>query len=428
MNLVSGGLMSHEQSLPYLDRLSELVCRTHEGEALSAQRVISACDTLSQGLDESQHLPLLLALGMEESRARDELAMVKQMMSREYLQNRLEIEFGGRETTFEFVPFGNAHAVKQEWKPMGVLLHIAAGNVDALPAFSVIEGLLTGNINILKLPGTDDGLSIAILQELIRIEPLIADYVYVFDYPSEDIESIRKMAAVANAIVVWGGDAAVTAVRNMATPNTRIIEWGHKISFAYVSGAHVSDEALEGIAYNICDTNQLFCNSCQGIYLDTDDYGDIVRFADRFIAVLERISQTMPQRSDPYLHAQKTLELYVEELEARRTGKRVFRARDCSVIACSDCVLEPSYMYRNCWIKPLPRERLLAELVRHKNHLQTVALLCDEQDRDVLESVLAKTGIVRITNGRNMSKSYCGIPHDGEFPLRRYMKVVSYEY
>lgn len=41
--------------------------------------------------------------------------------------------------------------------PLGVLFHIAAGNAEALPAYSVAEGLLMGNVNLLKLPaaGTD---------------------------------------------------------------------------------------------------------------------------------------------------------------------------------------------------------------------------------------------------------------------------------
>ncbi|MGF7143889.1 hypothetical protein HNQ56_002319 [Anaerotaenia torta] len=45
-----------------------------------------------------------------------------------------------------------------------------------------------------------------------------------------------------------------------------------------------------------------------------------------------------------------------------------------------------------------------------------------------METVLAKTGVVRITSGARMSEGYCGTPHDGEFSLRRYRKVMSYEY
>ena len=45
-----------------------------------------------------------------------------------------------------------------------------------------------------------------------------------------------------------------------------------------------------------------------------------------------------------------------------------------------------------------------------------------------METLLLATGVVRLTDGRNMSQTYCEMPHDGEFALRRYMKRVSIEY
>lgn len=427
MNLVSGKILDDKQSKVELERINEIINNTYCGEELSTEKVVAACDSYSQLLNDKEHLPLLLLIGMSHEKAQEELALVKQMLSREYLESRLEIELGNRAVK-NFLPVGSTSTVKQEYKPLGVLMHIAAGNVDALPVFSVIEGLLTGNINILKLPGEDDGLSITVLQELIKIEPLIKDYVMVFDYPSQDVDAMIKMAEVSDAIVVWGGDDAVSAVRKMAKPNTRIIEWGHKISFAYVSGDNISDEELEGIAYNICDTNQLYCNSCQGIYLDTENYNDVVEFADRFLVIVDKQAQSLPRKNDPYLDAQKTLELYTEELESSTEYKRVIKTDNCAVVVENDSLLKPSYMFRNCWIKPLPKNKLLSELVKYKNHLQTIALICDNKDRAHIESNLCKTGVVRITNGKNMSRNYCGIPHDGEFALRRYMKIVSYEY
>ena len=261
----------------------------------------------------------------------------------------------------------------------------------------------------------------------MEIEPLIAKRVFVFDCASENTKAMQRMAKAADAIIVWGGDAAVSAVRRLAQPDTRIIEWGHKISFAYVSG-EADDNELEEIADNICDTEQLFCNSCQGIYVDTDDFNEMCRFARRFAAILERSAEATPNQTNDYLSAQKTLELYTEQLEASPDKKSVFRREGCSVIAYNDSELTPSYMFRNCWVRPLPKKRLLPELLKYKNHLQTVALVCAPKERTEIEDILAKTGTVRITSGKNMSKSYCGSPHDGEFALSRYMKVMSYEY
>ena len=426
MNLISGQIMYDEESRTALERLPELILQTHLGEPLSIDRVIDACDALARLLDPEEHLGLLLNLGMPEDKARRELILVKQMMSHAYLKHRLQAEFG---PPFDspFTPFEHDRPVRQTWQPLGTLFHIAAGNMDALPVFSVIEGLLTGNINILKLPGEDGGLSVLILQQLIHLYPRIADFVFVFDTPSTDLAAMEKMAACADAIVVWGSDAAVSAVRKMAKPDTRIIEWGHKISFAYVSGQNIPDTALDGIAYNICDTNQTLCNSCQGIYLDTEDFQDVTSFAERFLQILNAQAVSMPLQDDPFLTAQKTLEIYTEELEVQGGDKHVFRAEHCSVIAYRDPALHPAYQFRNCWVKPLPQKDLLRELLKYKNHLQTVALVCDPEKKAELEALFAKTGIVRITTGERMSTSYCGMPHDGEYPLRRYMKIVSVE-
>lgn len=428
MNLIFGEIADRKESLAALENIGRSAAKTLSRGALPLEKVLAACAELSSRLKEEEHLPALLAMGVPERRAREELRQAKAMLKREYLQARLIAEFGeipgGAK---ELVPFGAEDRVVQTWKPLGVLLHIAAGNADALPAWSAIEGLLTGNINILKLPGGDDGLSIPLLLELIRIEPLLAEYLCVFDCPSEDMRSIEKMASAADAVVVWGSDDAVAAVRRLAKPDTRIIEWGHKIGFAYVSDEEgVSDRALEGLACSIAETEQLLCSSCQGIFLDTADQERVLRFAERFLPLLDAAARG---RELPlFTKACKTLELYTERLESVCSLKRVYQTAHCGVIAAPDCRLEPSHQFCNPWVKPLPSGRLLDELHAYKNHLQTAALLCPDARRAELTDLLVAAGVVRVTGGRNMTRQYCGMPHDGEFSLRRYMKRVSVEF
>jgi hypothetical protein len=309
-----------------------------------------------------------------------------------------------------------------------VLLHIAAGNAQGLPVFSVIEGLLTGNINILKLPGMDDGISILLLHELIGLEPALRGYIHVFDIPSEDLGSIQKMAEVADAIVVWGGDAAVSAVRQMSRPDTRLVEWGHKISFAYATKDGVTDGALRGLAEHICDTEQLLCNSCQGIFLDTGDSKEVQALSRRFAAILADVSAHSGERNlEPALSAQITLNRRTEELGTLLGSAEMTIEGDCSVTAYDDRTLAPSLMFRNCWVRPLPKEEIVSALKPYKNHLQTAALLCGESGREGIENALIKAGVVRVTDGKRMSQTYCGMPHDGEYALRRYMKRIVVE-
>lgn len=428
MNIVDGKVLDREESLVALDRLPEMVLQTLAGERLDPGLVIAACDRLSNRLNEEEHLPLLLSLGIDEGQAREQLAQAKAMLSEPYLREKVRAELGDDlYKVREYMPLDRAKPVREQVLPLGVLLHIAAGNAQGLPVFSVIEGLLTGNINILKLPGTGDDISAQLLLALGQIEPRLWRYIYVFDYPSEEVELIKKMTDVADAIVVWGGDAAVRAVRQLASTETKIIEWGHKVSFAYVTEAGQDDEQLTQLARNICATDQLLCNSCQGIFLDTGDMAVVHRFCQRFVEVLARVSETYPRRYAPSLQAQVTLHLRSERIETLFGEKRLYQAEGCSVIACADSDPESSIMFRNPWVKRLPRDEILPRLRRHKNHLQTVALLCGAAERPALAETFSRTGITRVVLPANMSRTYCGAPHDGEYALRRYTKVVSWE-
>lgn len=422
MNLIAGKWMNDIESRAALKGLYEQLLTVRAQEALNPETVIAACDALSKKLNFEEHLPLLTERNMPMWKAQNEFFLAKTMLSREYLTQKIKNEIDVLQT--DFVPFGSSAPVRQVYAPLGVLFHIAAGNVDALPVFSVIEGLLSGNINLLKLPGGTDDLSMLLIRELIAIEPALAPYIYVFDYPSKDLDAMQQLADLSDAIVIWGGDEAVRAVRQMAKPNTQIIEWGHKISFAYVSG-DVSDAELEKIAHHICETDQLFCSSCQGIFLDTEDFNEVLAFSSRFSTILERTAENMPNIYDPYRTAQITLKQYTEQLETFGQANRIFRGRDTSVTAYPDMQLLPSLQFRNCWVRPLPQSKILPTLIVHKNRLQTVMLVCSDERRGALEKVFIKAGVVRITSGKN--EPYCGSPHDGTFALRRYMKIVSYE-
>lgn len=294
MNLVNGKIIGTKDCQDVVDTLPERIRNTLMNDSLNPQVVIGACDQLVRTMDQNKYLSVMAGIGIDQATGEEYLREARTVFSREYLEMRLKIEFGetypnGR----TYIPLGSNTEVTEYIQPLGVLLHIAVGNADGLPAFSVLEGLLTGNINILKLPELDGGISVNILMELINIEPCLAEYIYVFDYSSKDEKSISKLIQASDAVVVWGGDAAVTALRHMVGPTIKLIEWGHKVSFAFVTDKGITNEALRGLARSICRTDQLLCSSCQGIYLDSDDMEDVYGFCERFLPILEEVSAIM---------------------------------------------------------------------------------------------------------------------------------------
>lgn len=429
MNLVNGKILSAKECETVLADLKSRIESTLIRGALNPLTVINAIDKAVKNIEAGNIERTLAALGLNSELSASYLDRAKRQFGKHALRLRLKEELGtdvdenGKQDGFA-PPFLN-RAIKRKVLPLGVLLHIAAGNADGLPAFSVLEGLLTGNINILKLPAAGDGVSVAILQELIAAEPVLSEYIYVFDYSSKDIVNMKRLIDVSDAVAVWGGTEAVKALRALVPPNVKLIEWGHKVSFCYVDADAVTDENLTELAKHMAQTDQLLCSSAQGVFVDGGDMGRVYEFCERFLPVLEKARS---QKSfDESLKAKAALEVYNAELEQIYNGSRLFKGKDCSIIAYEDGEPASAIGFCNVWAKPLPREKIVATLRPYKNFLQTAGLICLEKDRGGLTDLFFKTGAVRVCPPAVMSDAYCLMPHDGEYPLRRYTKIVTAE-
>ena len=188
-----------------LSLMEDRINKTLSGKPLDIQKVINAIDALGKEIKSGIYDEKIKNLPIDDPLQYKDTAV--NMLSRNALETKLKTELGEA-------------ALQSSTKimPLGVIFHIAAGNMEGLPAYCLAEGLLTGNINILKLPQADNDLSVEIIERLIAVEPDLADYIYIFDSPSSDIRGMEKMAALADGINLWGGDEAVMAVRRLAPP------------------------------------------------------------------------------------------------------------------------------------------------------------------------------------------------------------------
>lgn len=224
MILANGNIYHSSEQNYILASLEEKLNQTRVVQTIRPEIVINALDRLSHKLDEGIFNNLLT-----DDFLRASVFLAARMLRRDVMEHKIRTELG--EQFFipcQSAPLNGFDRITICPEPLGTIMHIAAGNMEVLPVYSVIEGLLTGNINLLKLPQTDYGLTITFFQELIAIEPLLRDYLYVFDTPSSDIEGMRQIAACCDGIVLWGGESAIKAVRQLASPGCKLIEWGHR--------------------------------------------------------------------------------------------------------------------------------------------------------------------------------------------------------
>lgn len=420
MIFAKGTLLPDSERKNILTGLEGAINAALIGPPPDPETVIAAVDELGKRLAAGE-FDSLLAQYLPAGVSLNELLP---LLSRGTLEGKLRTELGD----VSFAPL--SHGQTTAWPfPLGTLLHVTAGNMPGLPVYSALEGLLTGNVNLVKLPHADKGLSLAAFSLLVEQEPQLAPYLYAFDLPSSQQADLKALASLADGLVVWGGDAAVEGWRTLASPGCKLIEWGHRLSFAYLSGYEDKEGELAALAGHITKTNQRLCSSCQVIFLDTESREEGEAFCREFLPYLEKAAARRPGLGAGAMSTLSGHTALLERIvEGRTEGEALFRGRGCSVLFRPDRELELSPMEGNVLVKCLPKAELLPALRRQRGRLQTAGLICSQEKREDLTDLLSRAGVTRITRAGTMSASFPGEAHDGEYPLRRYVRMVDVEF
>ncbi len=398
---------------------------------LDTAAVLSACDALATALRDPAH-PTRARLAAQLPAGEDEgvLAELGQALTRAELTRKLRRELGGTAPRRLSRPDAK-ETVYEAWAPVGLVAHIAPGNAATVAPLSVVEGLLAGNVNVLKTSSGDPLFAQHVLAELAALDPTgaICERVIVLRFASSRQEWLRMMCAPADAVAVWGTEAAVAGVAEHIPPGCRLVEWGHKISFAYLARAAWHDgQVLAALAADVCAYEQQACSSPQVVYLDTEDEEEVFAFAERFAGVLAQVPAPAAAEAPGIAEdAEVTTTELIARLEEHLGLTRVHAAADGSwrVIADTRPALTASPLHRSIWVKPLPRKRALAVLRPMRRYLQTAGVAGDRTDVAELSHLVLAAGATRVTPMGAMPSGYSGEPHDGVYALQRYSRRVA---
>jgi phenylacetate-coenzyme A ligase PaaK-like adenylate-forming protein len=410
-----------------LEQLAERVL----ARPLPTDVVLGACATVGTDLaDPTSARYGRLAAHLPAGEAAAVLAELAGALTREALERKLRRELGGLRPERLTRPDARA-TVYEAWAPVGLLVHIAPGNATAVAPLSVVEGLLAGNLNVLKTSSSDAALALDLLAAIGAADPsgLVAERVIALRFPSSRRAWLDAVCGRADAIAVWGGEDAVRTAGELAPPGCRVVEWGHRISFAYLTRqAACEDSVLDALAEDVCRLEQQACSSPQVVYLDTEDTGELFTFAGRFAERLAKVSAAHPAAvPDPAEQAEITTVEQLARLERHLGLTRVFAAADGSwrVLADTRPALDASPLHRSVRVKPLPRHAVTATLRPMRRYLQTAAIGGDRADVAALSRAMFAAGVTRVTPVGSMLESYEGEPHDGVYALQRYSRRVS---
>ncbi|MEU2715603.1 acyl-CoA reductase [Streptomyces sp. NPDC007205] len=431
LHLWQGEFIDEAEAGRRLAGLPELAARVL-ARPLPTDVVLGACAAVGRDLaDPGSARYGRLAGHLPADEAPAVLAELAGVLTREALERKLRRELGGLRPERLTRPDAR-ETVYEAWAPVGLLVHIAPGNAAAVAPLSVVEGLLAGNVNVLKTSSSDSALALDLLAAIGAADPsgLIAERVIALRFPSSRRAWLEALCGQADAIAVWGGEDAVRAAGELAPPGCRMVEWGHRISFAYLTRRAASDDSvLDALAEDVCRLEQQACSSPQVVYLDTEDAEELFTFAGRFAERLAKVSAERPASTLPGTaeQAELTTVQQLARLEQHLGLTRVFCAEDGSwrVLADTRPALDASPLYRTVWVKPLPRHAVTATLRPMRRYLQTAAIGGDRADAAALSRALFAAGVTRVTPVGSMLDGYEGEPHDGVYALQRYSRRVS---
>ena len=142
---------------------------------------------------------------------------------------------------------------------VGLVYHNSPSNVPVNFAFSLAFGLLSGNINIVRLSSKkSDSASIIlnVISKLLSTKKYnkMINFIFIIRFDRDD-EINKLWMSVVDARVIWGGDKTVSKMRTFpCKPKSREVVFPDKFSLCVINAdkiVKVSDSSLKKICQNL---------------------------------------------------------------------------------------------------------------------------------------------------------------------------------
>jgi hypothetical protein len=307
--------------------------------------------------------------------------------------------------------------------PLGVVAQVLAGNVFLGGAMALAHALLSRNAVLLKLSREDAGFTALFARSLVEADeggPLAqAVAVCAWDSGRDELNSVLREEA--DAVVVWGGEAAVSAYP-AGRCRGRVIHHGPRLGVGFLlEGA----DALAELAWDVALWEQQACSSPRLLFVEG--------VADRARAVARRLAEALTAvrgklPSRPLSLDDKSEVLTVRERAWWGEGAELFVAPGSmghTVLLYPELPRAVPVGYRTVLVVPLARLDAVAELLAPYRALLQTAVLAAPPARwpDAVDH-LVRAGFTQVAAAGSAASRFLGLPHEGEFSLRRLVRLV----
>jgi hypothetical protein len=408
---------------------------------LPVRRIVTLLDRVaSRWLDPSspyrreaeQLLPIVT--GYSEPAVRKGLVSYLGMLRGENLQRLLEEELPEPAVLDDFVPRSRGGGWTRAFGPQ-LTVHVWSGNVPGLPAQSLISALLVKSASLGKVASEEPLFPTLLAESIAEVDEALAECLGVVYWRGGDQQLESVAFEHADAVIAYGSEPAMEAVRARVPPHARFVPYGHKLSFGAIGREALArdrlTDTLERAAYDVVKYDQQGCLSPHLFYVESGGETSPRDFAEALSEALGECAARIP-RGRLSLEEAASLAQLRQRYELRQiVGEPValFDAPEASVLYDEDPVFEASCLNRAVLVKPVTDlvedvPRLAAGVRRY---LQTCGVAASHARTRALATGLGRLGLDRVCPLGRMGDVAATWHHDGRFNLLELLRWTDLE-
>jgi acyl-CoA reductase-like NAD-dependent aldehyde dehydrogenase len=287
-----------------------------------------------------------------------------------------------------------------------LIVHFLAGNVPTPGIASICRGLLLRSANLVKVSSRDPVFPALFVESLREVDEELADCVAVLDWRRDEVALTRAALEGADAVIAYGDDETISALRELVPTTAKCFGYGHGISFAVVAKEAMTEENLpqlvQAAAFDASVYDQQGCMSPHVFYVEEGGQLGPRNFAAALAEAMAAYQARVPRGK-----------LSVEEAAqiAKLRGAYEFRAasdksvgiwaseagNNWLVIYEDEPMFTPSCLNRVVFVKPIERLESVLPLVRRfASNLSTVGVTPIDKRAAAFTAELARMGVRRV--------------------------------
>lgn len=351
-----------------------------------------------------------------------------EFMGAKNLTVMIDTALRNRQALDGFVKLNNEDVVYHA-QPRGLAVHWLAGNVPVLGIFSVLESMLTKNLNLVKASSRAYEDLVVLLESFNNVNTgkikgtELLQTIAVVLVDRSDAETNEMLSMNADIRIAWGGHEAIETIMNLKKRiGTEDIIYGPKYSYAVIGKECLDDykKLAQRLAIDVSVFDQYACSSPHTLFVEMGGNITALDFARELAGQLSLVNRTLlPKgRTEPG----KVMDMLNIKSKYDMLGE-VFSSEknEWMVVYSEEDGLAEACFSRVIFVRPIKDVNRLAEL--NDRHKQTLGLAMGRERRFEFADKITVNGIDWCPALGQMS--FFESPWDGMFGMDRMVRWVT---